>query len=271
MSQASHYPTPTESPHGHPAASRTITRRGFLTAGTVIAASAAVPARPARAWQRAAAAPRLAGVRRALPSGRAYQLYGTGSRLVIGLPGTGLSAQNANDTFWVTGVPATTGWQNHAAASGYALALGESLAGGWNVGNGWPGGSQDDMAYLLQLVVDAGTFDEVFIAGFSAGGAMAWRAAAQHPEVFAAAGSAEGWAPMYPAQPIDCWHVHGTGDTTVPIRGGVGTASFTFPPAFQETSRAPRGSRVVLEATSGGHGTAGWMAGRLWDFWTNGR
>lgn len=221
------------------------------------------------------AAAALGGVHRTLPSGRTYWLSGSGDRLVIGLPGTGLSAQNANDTFWSTGNPATTGWQRHAEANGYTLALAETVAGNWNVGGGWAGGVQDDMTYLLQIAGDAATvggpFTEVYAAGFSAGGAMAWDACALHPEVFAACGSASGWAPVPASGPVDVWHVHGTADTTVPIRGGAGDRGFVFPPALNEAAKAPRGSRVVLEATAGGHGTAGWMAGRLWSFWTTGR
>lgn len=224
----------------------------------------------------AAAVTPLVGQHRTLPGGRTYWLSGTGSTLVVGLPGSNLPATNVNDVFWQTGNPATTGWQRHAAAHGYTLALGEPAdpahGSSWNVGGGWPSGPQDDMAYLLAVVADAGTFDRVFIAGFSAGGAMAWRATAEHPEVFAACGSGSGWAPLYPAGPIDCWHTHGTGDTTVPVRGGfVSIFPYSFPAAFEEAARAPRGSRVVLEVSTGGHAVPGWMADRLWWFWTVGR
>lgn len=231
-------------------------------------------AAPASAVKAAATATALTGEHRALAGGRSYWLSGAdvGTRLVIGLPGTALGAQNTNDAFW----SATGGWQAHAAAHGYTLALGESSGGRWNVGAGWPGGTQDDMSYLLALVDDAttahgGPYTEVYVAGFSAGGAMAWRAAADRPDVFAACGMASGWAPYIPTHRMDCWHVHGTGDTTVPIRGGLGTMDYTFPPAFYEESKISRDSQTVLEPTSGGHGVAGWMADRLWTYWTTGR
>ena len=242
-----------------------ITRRRLLAAtGGVVGVS--LLGRPARA------AAALAGAHRPRPGGRAYWLSGAGSRLVVGLHGTGLTAGNCNDTFW-TGAG---GWQGHADTTGYVLALGEAASGaGWNIGGGWHGGSQDDMAYLAALVADAtiaaGPFVEVFVAGFSAGGAMAWRAVAERPDLFAAAGSCSGWAPFYPDHPVDVIHYHGTGDTTVPIRGGAGTGGFVFPPAEQEAERAPRGSRVALYATAGGHGTPGWAAADLWRFWTTGR
>ena len=248
----------------------------FALAGTALATPTPAPPAAAPGLRPAAAvSTALTGEHRTLPGGRTYWLSGAGSRLVIGLPGTALDAANVNDTFWVTGNPSTTGWQRHAAANGYTLALGESLAGNWNVGGGWDGGPQDDMAYLLAIVADVtatrGPPAEVFVAGFSAGGAMAWDACALRPDVFTACGSASGWAPVRATAPIDVWHVHGTGDTTVPIRGGAGTRGFVFPAALDETAFAPRGSRVVMEATGGGHGTAGWMAGRLWTFWTTGR
>ena len=208
----------------------------------------------------------LTGAHRTLPSGRTYWLSSPGhTRLVIGLHGTALSAQNCNDSFWLN---QPGGWQGHAAGTGYTLALGEAVAGRWNAGGNWPGGSQDDIQYLLDIVADAGQFASVFVAGFSAGGAMAWRACVERPDAFTAGGSASGWASSYPSQPLDFWHIHGTGDTTVPIRGGPGTMGVSFPEAAQEATKAPRGSRVVLYPTDGGHGTPGWMAVRLWQFWT---
>jgi poly(3-hydroxybutyrate) depolymerase len=247
-----------------------ISRRKLL-AGAGVTAGALVAAGGFDATRLlAAAAPALIGVRRRLPSGRTYWLSGSGPVLVIGLHGSNLTAANVNGVMWVTGSPATTGWQQHAKLRGYRLALAEGVAGGsWNVGGGWPSGRQDDMAYLLDVVADAGATGPVFAAGFSAGGALAWRAAAEHPEVFAAAGSASGWAPVRPTTPLDCYHIHGTGDTTVPIRGGfVSIYRFTFPAAADEARLAPRGSRVMLYPTTGGHGAPGWMAEALWSFWT---
>lgn len=239
-----------------------LSRRAALAGAAATAGGLLLAASPA-------AAAALRGAHRTITGGRTYWLSGTGDRLVIGLPGTGLTADNCNTTFW----SAAGGWQAHADATGYVLALAElAPSGGWNVGGGWPGGGQDDMAYLAALVADAtiaaGPFVEVFVAGFSAGGAMAWRAVAERPDLFAAAGSCSGWAPSWPDHPVDVIHYHGTGDTTVPIRGGAGTGAFVFPPAEQEAERAPRGSRVALYATAGGHGTPGWAAADLWRFWT---
>ncbi len=218
--------------------------------------------------------------RRTLTSGRTYlirpRVATTPGALVIGLHGTSSTAQGCNNAFAVTADPATTGWVGHAAARDrdYTLVLGEAPSGTWNVGHGWPSAGQDDDQYLLDVVADVKARHpnvdaaQVFVAGFSAGGAMAWRAAALYPDVFAACGMASGWAPMYPATRIDCWHYHGTGDLSVPIRGGLGTKGYTFPAAHLEAQNTTRDSRCVLYASSGPHGVPGWMAHQLWSFWT---
>lgn len=244
-----------------------ISRRSLLISSGLTAGSLAVDLRFDSVASAKAEA--LTGNHRVLSSGRSYWLSSPGhTRLVIGLHGTALSAQNCNDTFWLD---QPGGWQGHASSTGYTLALGEALGGKWNVGAPWPGGSQNDLQYLIDVVEDAGQFNEVFISGFSAGAAMAWTACVKRPDIFVAGAGASGWAAVYPTTPIDFWHIHGTGDTTVPVRGGAGTMGVSFPEAAQEAERAPRGSRVVLYPTSGGHGTPGWMASRQWQFWTASR
>lgn len=256
-----------------------VSRRGVLAGGAAVAAGLAVPGRARAAVpgavppQRATIVPPLAGQHRTLPGGRTYWLSGSGPALVVGIHGTALSASNINAGVWDTGNAATTGWQRHAAGNGYILALAEAADGSWNVGGGWPSGGFDDLAYLLQVVADAAPAGPVYAAGFSAGAAMAWRCAADRPDVFAAAGQAGGWAPSYPAHPVDVWHLHGDADGVVPIRGGHNTSfNFTFPAAYAEAARAARGSRVVLEPLpGGGHATPGWTAGRWADFFFTGR
>jgi hypothetical protein len=222
----------------------------------------------------AAPTPPLQGTRVVLPGGRAYWLVGAtagGAQrpLMIGLHGTDHTPGSTNALFW----SAAGGWQEHARAGGYALALGEGVNHNWNVGAGWPGGTADDIGYLLAIVGDAAARvpvdpAQIFTAGFSAGGAMAWTAAATRPDIFTACGSASGWAAVRPRAPIDCWHIHGTGDATVPIRGGAGAFGYTFPAAADEARLAPRGSRVVLYPTNGAHAVPGWMASSLWAYLT---
>jgi len=230
----------------------------------------------------------LLGTHVTLPSGRKYQFYNpnpSSINLVMGLPGTALDIQNLNDTFWVTGNPDTTGWQQHAKGKGYTLALCEELSG-WNVGGQWTAGGHDDMSYLVDVYTDAANrmgfpAPVSYIAGFSAGGAMAFQAHVEHPELWHAAAMASGWAGAgatdagghfsYPTHDVYCWDVHGTGDTTVPIRGGAGTGGVNFAPAFQGEAFTTAPSRYIVEPTTGGHGTPGWMADRCWTFWTNWR
>jgi poly(3-hydroxybutyrate) depolymerase len=257
-----------------------VARRTLLRAGGVLAVAATLAPTllGGTAWAQSTIPAGM--TRRKLASGRTYliraRLATSPGPVVIGLHGTALTAQSCNDTFWTTGQLSTTGWVKHAAASSrdYTLVLGEAVAGNWNVGNGWPSGTQDDDKYLLDVVADVlarqsnADSGSVFVAGFSAGGAMAWRAAALYPQTFAACGSLSGWTRIYPRTPIDCWHHHGTADATVPIRGGVGANGYTFPPAYLEAENAVRGSRVVMYSTSAGHLVPAWTADRLWEFWT---
>ena len=219
--------------------------------------------------------------RRTIPApfpsaGRTYvHMEGASDLVFFGFHGAANTITNINNDWWVTGNPATTGWHQHAAAHDYNLLLGEAPSGLWNVGGGWPGTQADDQ-YALDVVDDwTDTFSNVpvgqqrlWAAGFSNGGAMAWRLAALRADYFLGCVTASSWAAVYPTTPIDCWHVHGTGDTTVPIRGGVGVYDVNFPAAAAEGEKAPRGSRVVMYATNGGHGTPGWMADKMLSFAT---
>ncbi len=245
-------------------------RRTFMQAGAI-----ALGTLPMSAAPRKTAA--LIGNHVALPNNRYYQISNVSTEpnaLVIGLPGTALSIDNLNTSFWNGPVG---GWQAHATSKGYTLALAESL-GDWNVGpdkNGlqWTTQTQDDLQFLVNIVADASTksnidTSKIFIAGFSAGASMAWKALCERPDIFKAGGSASGWATVYPTVPVDMMHFHGTADTTVPIRGGTGyRAPYVFNEAMQESIKTPRGSRTPLYPTSGGHGVPGWIADRLWYFW----
>jgi pimeloyl-ACP methyl ester carboxylesterase len=226
-----------------------------------------------------------------LPSGRKYQLAGaTGGAdprpAVVGLTFSAHSGTWLNDAAWVTGHPETTGWHQHALAHDYTLILPEPVSGAWNVGvgtgdpnpNGWPGSGQDDIGFVLAATADAGTRTPIdpaqtFVAGGSAGGALAARLSMEHPDVYAACAMASGWVPYrYPTAPWDCRLDHGGADTTVPIRGGSGADGYIFPALYESTVRAPRGSRVgVYVIPTGGHGIPGWWANAIWAFFTTER
>lgn len=233
---------------------------------------------------RAAAAlptPPAGTVRRTLPSGRTFILRRrqdpTPGPAIVGLHATAHDALHAEQTFWVVpNHPEQSGWSKHAALRDYTLVLGEGLDGRWNVGNGWPGGTQDDEAYLLDVAAELAALDNVdpartFAAGFSAGAAMAWTMAARHPDAYAACAMFSGWASYYPTTPIDCYHMHGTADATVPLLGGAGVYDYVFPNISLETLHALRASMFIYNLTVGGHATPGWAAQRVYDFFVHDR
>jgi poly(3-hydroxybutyrate) depolymerase len=226
-----------------------------------------------------------------LPGGRYYWLCGatggvTTRPLVVGLTFSGHDAAWLESVSWVTGHSDTTGWRRHATGNGYTLILPEPVSGAWNAGkgdndpnpNGWPGSGQDDETFLLNCAADVATRTpvdpaRVFVAGGSAGGAMAARVSIAHPDVFAACAMVAGWVPYrYPSQPWDCRIDHGGQDATVPIRGGAGANGYVFPAAYEAMARAPRGSRVpAYLVPAAGHEILGWWAGAAWGFWTTER
>lgn len=191
-----------------------------------------------------------------------------GAWVVVGLHITAHNAvDGANDLYWITGNPATTGWHRHAQSNGYHLLLGEGVDGRWNVGAGWPGGAQDDETYILDMLADYNVAGRTYVSGGSAGGAMAWAMTAKYPQVFAGCASASGWAPLYPSTPIDCYHTHGMSDTAVPYLGGAGVYGYTFPLGRNELVNQIRGSYIVHRIDAGGHGPRGWTAGEQLLFW----
>lgn len=247
-----------------------------------------------RTYAAAADSPRPMGVvpgaaHIALPGGRSYWLAGaiggtTPRPVIVGLTFTSHDAAWLDSAAWVTGHPETTGWRQHAAANNYTLIFVDPLGGAWNVGrgdstdpnpNGWPGSGADDETAILAALADAGERTPLdgartFIAGGSAGGAMAARMSVDHPDTFAACAMAAGWLPYrWPRQPWDCRADSGGNDTTVPIRGGAGINGYIFPPLYEAVVRAPRGSRVAPYLfPGGGHAIPGWWAAAVWNFFT---
>lgn len=264
-----------------------LTRRNVLALST-LAGLSAVSTLGGATVASAATAPVPDATKVLMPGGRWYWLAGaiggsTPRPAVVGLTFSAHEAAWLEAVSWVTGHPETTGWRRHASAADYTLILPEPVAGAWNAGkgtndpnpDGWPGSGQDDEAFLLDVVADATgrtPIDpaRVFVAGGSAGGAMAARMSVDHADVFAAGAAAAGWVPYrYPTRPWDFRFDSGGGDTTVPIRGGKGADGYTFPALYEATVRAPRGSRVgAYLFPTGGHGIPGWWAGAIWNFFT---
>jgi polyhydroxybutyrate depolymerase len=95
----------------------------------------------------------------------------------------------------------------------------------------------DDVGFVLAAVDDVARRNPVdrsrlYLVGFSNGGMLAYRIAAEHPEVVAAAAVASGtiggvpaanepeWSVPRPKQPVPVLALHGRADTHVPYDGG---------------------------------------------------
>src|SRR5207249_438480 len=101
----------------------------------------------------------------------------------------------------------------------------------WNDGSPGPTGAPsaaDDVAFLAALLDDAATRAgvdpaRVYLSGFSNGAGMAFRAAAELADRFAAVAPVAGYcrvADPRPARPVPTLYVIGTLDPLVPVRGG---------------------------------------------------
>jgi polyhydroxybutyrate depolymerase len=95
----------------------------------------------------------------------------------------------------------------------------------------------DDVGFVLATVDDVARRNpvdraRVYFAGFSNGGMLAYRIAAEHPEVVAAVAVASAtiggvpaanepeWSVVRPKQPVAVLAIHGRADTSVPYEGG---------------------------------------------------
>lgn len=149
------------------------------------------------------------------------------------------------------------------------VAYGAGVGGRWNAGSCCTSAPQDDIGYLRALVADVARRtpidrSRVYVVGFSNGGMMAWRAACEAPDLIAAAGVVAG-ALLVPCGQtrVRLYHVHGRGDGTVPLAGGVGFEGHTFPDSRRESTRVAAGSVVTTEWWSGGHGWPGFATAAM--------
>lgn len=180
-----------------------------------------------------AAAQPLAGELVTLEHGgleREYYLYvppglSQGAPLVVVLHGRGGTAQ---------GMARLTGYDEVAAARGFAVVYPQGIDAQWNYVAGIEGYElpADDIDFLRTLagdLVEAHGLDpkRVYVAGFSNGGYMAQRLACEARDVFAAFATvgAAGYAGMpgvcLDAAPVSLLMVHGTADAVVPFDGMV--------------------------------------------------
>jgi polyhydroxybutyrate depolymerase len=155
--------------------------------------------------------------------------------LVVVLHGAGGTAEWADEE---------TGWSALAAREGFAVALPEGLPPHpdkppkfltnpprWNDGSAGPTGDPspaDDVAFLAAVVEDASrraAIDpaRVYLTGFSNGAGMAFRAAAERADLFAAVAPLAGYCRVpdpRPTRPVPTLYMIGTADPLVPLRGG---------------------------------------------------
>jgi polyhydroxybutyrate depolymerase len=146
-----------------------------------------------------------------------------GTPLLLVLHGKGGSAQE---------MERYTGLNAAADAAGVAVAYLQGRYDGWAAAprptalRPDPAADVDFARAVIDELVDTAAVDpeRVYVAGFSAGGAMALRLAAEHPGWFAAAASVAGQlpgppAPVRPTGPIPVLSIYGDADPLRPIGG----------------------------------------------------
>src|SRR5262245_9433441 len=166
---------------------------------------------------------------------RWYPGPGKSSPTILFLHGTGGSAE------WVE---SETGLAAAARPAGFALAVPDALPTDpsqpprfitnpqrWNDGSDWPGDpnyrGEDDSSFLAAVIRDLPALGadprRVFISGFSNGAGMAFRLAAEQPELVAAIAPVAGlsWVgPITLSTPIPILYLIGDADPLVPLAGG---------------------------------------------------
>lgn len=154
-------------------------------------------------------------------------------------------------------------WADTVVARRFMLVTPSGILGSWNAGSccGFAANNHDDVGYLDALVDDISKRpdvdpDRIYMAGFSNGGMMTYRYACVDDRIRAMASvSGTKVTDCAPAAPLPILHVHGTGDTTVPYRGGAGPVA-----AFFGSSFAP--VPTSLERIAAANGCTGGPASR---------
>lgn len=155
-----------------------------------------------------------------------------------------LVMHGAND--FAKRIAEATGWSRLADEEGFMVAYPEGhhpflprISESWNAGHCCMQAlreGRDDVGFIDAVVQDIAArhdVDRVFLAGFSNGGMLAYRIAAEHPERVDAVGAVaaslwsgpEGGEPAWRPQAlprVPIMHIHGSADTVVPMQGGVG-------------------------------------------------
>jgi poly(3-hydroxybutyrate) depolymerase len=130
----------------------------------------------------------------------------------------------------------------------------------WNAGSCCRADTANDVGYLVDLVRYVSTLTpvdlhRVYIAGFSNGGMMAWRAVCQTRGVFAGAGVMAGALLVKCPRPVHVVDLHGLRDRTVPYGGGYSHYTHTIIPdsARERRELAPGSTLDVVLLKQLGH------------------
>lgn len=147
--------------------------------------------------------------------------------VVFMLHGSGAGAEDAQNAF---GFNALSDREKFIAV--YPQGMGDEEHGyDWNGGDCCGQASKDkidDISFLKQTYLNLKKnynvdTSRVYIAGFSAGGIMAYRAGCELPDIFASIGVQSGALAVEscsPSTPISVIHIHGSSDEVVPYDGG---------------------------------------------------
>jgi polyhydroxybutyrate depolymerase len=141
------------------------------------------------------------------------------------------------------GIALMTGFDAAAAREGFVAAYPAGLGRTWNAGACCGQAARDgvdDVGFVSELIgrlVDNLACDpaRVFATGISNGGMLAYRLAAQRPDLVAAIApvAAAMLPPAEPREPVSVLAIHGTRDLNAPYDGGVGPKSLSgvsYPP-----------------------------------------
>jgi pimeloyl-ACP methyl ester carboxylesterase len=157
---------------------------------------------------------------------------------------------------------AATGLDAVGDKNGLIVAYGSGIGSSWNAGTccGLAAADHvDDVQYVIDAIqaIEVAypvVTDDVVVAGFSNGGMLALEAACDRPDVIHAAASVAGTLTTSCPHPTRLLHIHGLEDHTVPYDGGYSAyTKSTFPAAWLERAKLPRGSHYALYAWKGAH------------------